>query len=165
MDGEVLTLRELLGQSLFAEGFSDSQLDSLSQAATLCDVSKGHVLFTEGQLEDDVFVVVSGHVALEMQVPRQGKVRLLTVGAGELVGWSGLIGDGRMTASAVVIEEGRLIGLSSRALLDLCQTDHQLGYLLMTRTAKAISQRLLATRLQLLDLFSETEPQTRPAPL
>ena len=28
--------------------------------------------------------------------------------------------------------------------------------------AKAISQRLLATRLQLLDLFFETEPQIRP---
>ena len=165
MDGEVPTLRELLGHALFAEGFSDSQLDSLSQAARLCDVSKDQILFTEGTLEDDLFVVVSGHVALEMLVPRQGKIRLLTVGAGELVGWSGLIGDGRMTASAVVIQDGRLIAFSSQALLDLCHADHELGYLLMARTAKAISQRLLATRLQLLDLFSETEPQIRPASL
>ena len=155
-------IQQLLATTRFAEGFSDLDLESVSQAARLLEVSAGQIVFAEGTIEDELFVVLSGHLALQMQVPRRGEVRLLTVGKGELVGWSGLLGDGRMTASAVATEDSKLIGLSSKRLRELSEKDHELGYLLMTRTARAISQRLLATRLQLLDLFSETEPQTRP---
>lgn len=162
MTQQISTARQLLGTARFADGFSEEELDAVAGTAEVIRAERGKVLFTEGMQEDDVFVVASGRVALEMQVPRRGSVRLLTVGSGELVGWSGLIGNGRMTATAIVTEDSTLISLSSRALLDLCQQNHELGYLLMTRTARAISQRLLATRLQLLDLFSETEPQTPP---
>ena len=162
MECEDPNLRELLGNSRFAADFSEQELTVVLQTARLVHANKDQTLFTEGTLHDDVYVVVSGHVALEMQVPRRGNVRLLTAGSGELVGWSGLIGDGRMTASAIVTEDSQLIVLSSSALRELCHEDHKLGYLLMTQTAKAISQRLLATRLQLLDLFFETEPQIRP---
>ncbi|MEQ9407433.1 MAG: cyclic nucleotide-binding domain-containing protein [Fuerstiella sp.] len=155
-------LSELLRETRFAEGFSEQELQSVARAGRLHRAGKGTMLFQEGEVEDEVFVVCSGHVALEMQVPRRGNVRLLTVGSGELVGWSGLTADGRMTASAVVTEDATLIALSSKALRELCRSDHELGYLLMTRTARAISQRLLATRLQLLDLFAETQPQARP---
>ena len=162
MEGEKPTLRTLLGESRFAADFSEQELTAVARTARLFHAGKDQTLFAEGTQEDEVFVVVSGHVALEMQVPRRGNVRLLTAGSGELVGWSGLIGDGCMTASAIVTEDSQLIALSSRALRTLCQSDHKLGCQLMTQTAKAISQRLLATRLQLLDLFFETEPQLRP---
>ena len=162
MTDEASTLRELLRKSQFANGFSEEELTIILQTARLLHAAKDQTLFAEGVLEDEVFVIASGHVALEMQVPRRGNVRLLTAGSGELVGWSGLIGDGRMTASAVVVEDSTLIAMSAAALRELCLKDYKFGYLLMTQTAKAISQRLLATRLQLLDLFFETEPQMRP---
>ena len=160
--GQDAVIRDLLSETRFADNFSDQVLDSLCRAARILDVSAGDVIFAEGTVEDEVFVIVTGHVALEMHVPHRGSVRLLTVGAGELVGWSGLIGDGLMTASAVVTEDGRLIALSSKTVRELCDADSGLGYMLMTRTAQAIAHRLLATRLQLLDVFSETEPITRP---
>lgn len=150
-----------LAATRFAEGFSEAELEAVCKAGRILHASAGQVIFGEGAVEDEVFVLLSGHIALEMQVPRRGNVRLLTVGAGELVGWSGLIGDGQMTATAIVTEDCHLIGLSSNALKNLCSQDHELGYVLMTRTAKAIARRLLATRLQLLDLFSETEPVSR----
>ena len=162
MERPTTTVQEALRQTRFADGFSEHQLNTVAKAAEFLSVCKGQKLFSEGTIEDQIFIVISGHVALEMLVPRRGNVRLLTVGSGELVGWSGLIGDGRMTATAVVTEDCRLIGISSRIMRDLCRTDHELGYVLMTRTANAIAQRLLATRLQLLDLFSETEPQSLP---
>ena len=160
MEQQAITVQDALRQTRFADGFSDQQLNTVAKASEFLSVSKGQRLFSEGTMEDQVFIVLSGHVALEMLVPRRGNVRLLTVSSGELVGWSGLIGNGQMTATAVTTEDCQLIGISSRIMRDLCQKDHELGYILMTRTANAIAHRLVATRLQLLDLFYETEPQS-----
>lgn len=66
-----------------------------------------------------------------------------------------------MTASGIALEESELIEFSGAELLRLCDADHDLGYLLMRRLAESLSKRLLATRLQLLDLF---ETQSPPVP-
>jgi CRP/FNR family transcriptional regulator, cyclic AMP receptor protein len=152
---------ELLRRTHFAAGLSAEAVKSLADNSRLFDAPKGTVLFTEGMQQDEIYVLSSGRAALEMAVPRRGNVRLLTVGSGELIGWSGLIADGCMTATATVTEDATLIGMSSRRLLALCEQDPGFGYLLMLQTSRAVSRRLLATRLQLLDLFSETEPVER----
>ena len=90
-----------------------------------------------------------------MNVPGRGDVAFLTVGPGELVGWSGLIGDGRMTATATAIEDTALIAMSGERLRDLCSCEKDLGYVLLQRVSEVLSRRLLSTRLQLLDLFAE----------
>jgi hypothetical protein len=36
----------------------------------------------------------------------------------------------------------------------MCETDHDLGYVVMRRLANVIAGRLLVTRLQLLDMFA-----------
>lgn len=150
----------LLRRTRFVEGLSPEIIRSLAGTAKVLELPAGTVLFTEGSHQDLIYVVVEGNVAIEMQVPRRGRVRLLTVGPGDLVGWSGLVSDGIMTSTAVVTEDAVLLALSSRQLLDVIRNDHEFGYLLMSRTAAAIASRLLATRLQLLDLYSETEPRT-----
>ncbi|MEY3172496.1 MAG: hypothetical protein RLZZ436_409 [Planctomycetota bacterium] len=148
-------LLRMLHTTRFAEGLPHAELTALARASRLVEVGPGEVLFREGQVEDEVFVVFSGHVRLSMKVPGRGEVTLLTAGPGDLVGWSGLISDGVMTATATVMDSARLIALTGRGLQQLCDSDPQLGYVLMKRMAQVISRRLLSTRLQLLDLFAD----------
>ena len=91
-----------------------------------------------------------------MNIPGRGDVTFLTAGPGDLVGWSGLISDGKMTASGTTAEDCVLVALSGKRLQELCTCEKDLGYVLMKRVAQVLAQRLLATRLQLLDLFSDT---------
>ena len=51
-----------------------------------------------------------------------------------------------------------MIAIPSDRLLDICDTFPSVGYHLMRRMAHSLSQRLLATRLQMLDLFSTESP-------
>lgn len=148
---------DLLSRTRFAEGLDPGIVRVLAGTARTVEVKAGTVLFEEGSRQESIFIVVSGHVAIDMQVPRRGRVRLLTVGPGELVGWSGLIGEGVMTATATATEDSVLVSLSTPRILEIGRNDHEFGYVLMTRAASTISSRLLATRLQLLDLFSDTE--------
>ncbi len=155
MNLEQPNLLKLLSMTRFAEGLQNEDLQCLCRAARYLQLSADHRLFQEGAAEDEIFVIVNGHVRLSMNVPGKGEVAFLTAGPGDLVGWSGLIGDGQMTATAVTTEDTILIALSGRRLRDLCSSDPKIGYMLMKRVAQVLSQRLLSTRLQLLDLFAE----------
>ena len=126
----------------------------LTGLATLRSFAAGAVLFHEGAACQELFVVAAGHVALDMSVPGRGPVRILTVGPGELLGWSPLLGGGNMTAAATALQDSTVIALPGAALRDMCAADHDFGYRVMRQVALALSQRLVATRLQLLDLFS-----------
>ena len=155
METEQPNMLKILGETRFAEGMTNCHLQCLCRASRLLKVPAGANLFQEGSAEDEVFVISSGQIRLSMNVPGRGDVAFLTAGPGELVGWSGLIGDGRMTATATAIEDTTLIAMSGKRLRDLCSCEKDLGYVLLQRVSQVLSQRLLSTRLQLLDLFAE----------
>ncbi len=94
-------------------------------------------------------------VALEMSVPERGMVRVLTLGAGDMVAWLALLGHGEMSTTAVSVEDTQAISISAPHLLEICESNPDVGYQIMRRMAQALSRRLVATRMQLLDLFSD----------
>ena len=155
MNTDQPSLLRMLACTKFAEGLPDTDLECLCRAARLIHIPSDQVIFREGTVEDEIFVISSGHVRLSMNVPGRGEVPFLTAGPGDLVGWSGAIGEGRMTATATTTENTTLIAMSGHRLRELCRCKPEVGYVLMKRIAQVLSQRLLSTRLQLLDLFAQ----------
>lgn len=151
-------LRQLLSDLSFSAQLPDPVLKAIADAALLVDYPTGSVLFREGSLNDNLYLIVSGRVNLEMCVPARGCVRLLTLGRGDIVAWSAVLGQGLMTSTALAAEDTQLIALSGARLLEICDARPKVGYQLMRRLAHALSRRLLATRLQMLDLFSHESP-------
>ena len=128
-------------------------LADLAATAILQRFPAGEVLFREGSHSEVLYLVARGRVALDMHVPGRGEVRVLSLGAGDMLGWSALLGQSQMTTSAQVLEDSELIAISGRKLLSLCDRNPEAGYRIMRQMAVALSKRLSATRLQLLDLF------------
>jgi CRP/FNR family cyclic AMP-dependent transcriptional regulator len=118
----------------------------------------GGLLFSEGDRKFDFHLILEGHVRLEMSVPIRGRIPLLTVGAGDLLAWSALLAQGRMTTSAIALDNVWTAAFDGPQLQQLCEQQPQIGYHVMKQLASSLSRRLLATRLQLLDLFEEHEP-------
>lgn len=114
----------------------------------------GATIFREGQPESRVFVIVSGQVALEMDLPGRGRRRILSLGPGDFLGWTPLFGDAPMTATALAIEPSELFSATGEELRAAAEANPELGYYVMRYVALALSRRLIATRLQLLDLFA-----------
>lgn len=132
---------------------NQSVLDQLEPLVKLVHVGAGTVIFSEGDTYDDLLFVSWGSVALNMTTARCGKQQILTVGRGDLLAWSTFLGDSRMTASSVATQDCQLLALSSQRLRQLCDANHDVGYPVVLGIANLISRRLLATRLQLLDVF------------
>jgi len=118
----------------------------------------GDVLFREGKQHDDIYLVTQGHVRLEMYVRDRGHLPLLTAGPGDLVGWSPLFTDQPMTATATAMDHVHTLAFDGRRLQALCESNHEVGYHVMRQIVQVLSDRLVATRLQLLDLFREHLP-------
>ncbi|MBX7167988.1 MAG: cyclic nucleotide-binding domain-containing protein [Pirellulales bacterium] len=139
----------------FASGLSRHTLTALAGASVIERLPAGAIVFREGQMCPDLYLLVEGRVSLQMHVPGRGDVAMLSVGRGEFLGWSPLLGGGAVTATALVSEPCMLIRIAAAELHELCREDSKLGYEVMTQIARALAHRLLATRLQLLDMFAD----------
>lgn len=151
-------IAEEMGQLRFSESLPGFVLDRLAQSATLCQFPSGTRLFREGEQNDFLMIICRGTIALQMHAPRRDDVRILSLGPGDMLAWSALLGNGRMTTSAIVQEDAQVIAVSAAEAESICRSDPQVGYYLMRQLAQALANRLVATRLQLLDLFAESSP-------
>jgi CRP/FNR family cyclic AMP-dependent transcriptional regulator len=131
------------------------RLASITEIRT---VQAGEVLFREGDIEDFVYIVLTGRVALDLRVPHRGRIRFYTVEPWDIFGWSGATPEVRQrTAGASAVMDSRVARLGATEMRRMCDEDHHLGYQVMKRLVKVIAGRLLVTRIQLLDMFAQPE--------
>jgi CRP/FNR family cyclic AMP-dependent transcriptional regulator len=142
----VNSLRELR----FLHDIDNEHLMQIANATRMQDVPEGRVLFRQGDVPHDVYLVVSGNVALDLQVDGKSQ-RIMTVGAGEILGWSALLEQTQMTATAMAICPTTVAQINTQQLLAICQHNPRFGYELLRRTSLALASRLSATRAMLLD--------------
>lgn len=158
------TLANVLGKLRFSEALPDQVIDRVAALAALRGFPADTLLFREGSQNDQLMIISVGRVALDMQVPGRGGVRIMSLGPGDMVAWSALLGGGSMTTSAVALEDTQIVAIRAADALSLCQSDPAFGYHLMRQVAQALANRLVATRLQLLDLFADTAPVVSQGP-
>src|ERR1700690_35085 len=127
-------LAQLLRRLQFTAEFPDEMLQRLAAAATVRRFPPHDLLFREKAENEDLMIICSGRVALDLQVPGHGNVELLRLGPGELLGWSALLG-GRMTTTATTVEDTMIVAISAGEVLATCEADHSFGYWLMRRVA------------------------------
>jgi len=151
-------LANVLEELHFSADMPREVLEQLAAASALRRLTAGEVVFREGTRHGNLYLVRSGRIALEMNVPGRGAVCILTVGPGEMVGWSALLDRGKMTASAVAVDDSEVVVAPADNLRELSETNRDFGFHLMRQMAAALSKRLVATRLQLLDLFTDSPP-------
>lgn len=154
-----MQLPEQVTQGDFLQGLPAGSRQKLEPLAREKFFEPGTRIFAEGAIDDDVYLIAVGHVRLEMAVPYAPRVQFLSLGPGDLLGWSPLLGDQPMTATATAIERVQVVVFDGGALRRLCHSDHEIGFQVMKQLARALSQRLLATRLQLMDLFKDSVPR------
>jgi CRP/FNR family transcriptional regulator, cyclic AMP receptor protein len=141
---------------------SQEHVQKIAEITNLRQVKAGEVLFREGDKEQCVYIVIEGRVALDMFVPHRGKVRFYTAEPWEVFGWSSVTPTiHQRTAGATAVVDGLIVCINAEKLREICDADHDLGYLVMRRLANVVAGRLLVTRLQLLDMFAN--PETKNA--
>ncbi len=145
-------LNRFLRRTPFLDDLEDSHIASLVELASEVTIPGGQRLLTMGEPADYSSVVVSGSIQLGI-VREDRLVPIDTVGPRGFLGWSPLIPPYRWTYDAETVTETCLIQFPGEALRELCESDAAFGVAMMTSLSKAITQRLMATRMLLLDSY------------
>lgn len=148
------TVLQALQSMEFTRDLDPKHLEKLASSATEVEFAEGETIFREGDLGETLYLIQDGLVAVDTHVPGRGRVRILTVAAGQLLGWSSLFSPMHKTATARVVTPTRALAFDATQLREMCQADYELGCALGWRVAEVIAGRLKATRMQLLDMFA-----------
>jgi CRP-like cAMP-binding protein len=147
------TLDDLLAQHHFFQGLNAEDLKFLAGCAANVHFDAGQYLLREGEAAEHFYAIRDGTVAVEIHAPERGAVVVQTVGPGEILGWSWLFPPFRWQFDARAREGVRATRFDGACVRKKCDTNPALGYEMMKRLAYLVSQRLEATRVQLLDLY------------
>jgi CRP/FNR family transcriptional regulator, cyclic AMP receptor protein len=147
------TIEQYLPDHPFFTGLDTDALALVSGCATNVSLAAGEFLFREGEPADWFFVIRRGRVAIEVHAPAAGTVVLDTADAGDIVGWSWLVPPYRWLFDARAVEATGAVTFNGRCLRDKCEEDPRLGYELTRRVTHVMSDRLVAARMRLLDLY------------
>ena len=131
-------------------GLRADQLDALAATASEVMFPAGHRIFAEGGQVGGFWLIESGYVALDAQVPGESPVIIGTVGIGGLLGWSWLLPPYRWAFGAVCVTDVRAIEFRAAAVRDRCAADPDLGYELTRRMFQVVAERLQDTRARLI---------------
>ena len=141
-----MTLAEEMGDVQALRNLGTPHVQKLAAIAHPRDCPVGAILFREGDDSSYIFVLLSGAVLLEVNMPDRGPTAIYAAGPGELLGWSPVLGRHSMTATAKVATPCRLAVLEVAQVRELIDQEPRFGVAFLRQLALIVSDRLGATR-------------------
>jgi CRP/FNR family cyclic AMP-dependent transcriptional regulator len=147
------SILESVQQHPFTKGLTPEHCATLAGLGSRVSYGKDDLIFTEGDLRHEFFLLLKGRVALEMIAQGQ-PLRVHTLEPGDELGWSSVLSGRGKFYQARVLEPVEAIKFDGHELLAKCRADNGFGYKIMHRLVGVVSERLQAARLQVLDMYS-----------
>jgi CRP/FNR family cyclic AMP-dependent transcriptional regulator len=152
-------LIEKLKTSEFFRGFEDDHLQRLSEICQLEKFPARSTVFEEYERARKVYVILSGEISLAICEPDETCKQIAVVRAGDLMGWSPLVGRARLYDTARTLAPVTALVFDGESLMDFCAKNPVFGFRFMQRVACALAERLSGTRLQLLEMSGVHLPE------
>jgi CRP/FNR family transcriptional regulator, cyclic AMP receptor protein len=149
----MITYDDLKGIEFFRD-LTEEEIRSIQEICTEEIYHTGDVIFKEDTSAEHLYVLKSGKISIDIKVSGGTHLSVLTVSQfAEPFGWSALVAPFKFTASARCIEDSTVFSIDGKELMKLIERDYRMGFLVMRRVAKIISERVRDTRLQLIHTF------------
>lgn len=147
------SLLPVLQKHPFVADFDARHVARLAALAKEVRFPRDHTIFHEGDQDPELYLIVKGMVALEIDTPEQ-VVRVQTLHAGDEFGWSAVLMGRGKHFQARTLEPVEALQLNGEKLLAAFKEDNAFGLAFTLRLLGVVSERFQATRLHLLDKYS-----------
>jgi len=158
---KIKSIDRLLDEHPFFDGMRPEWLALISGCGRNVVYRPGETIASEGQPCNEFFAVRRGQVAIELYSPGAGSCTIQTLGDGAIIGWSWLLPPYVWMFDARVVETTHAVHFDATCLRTKCEDSPEMGYDFMRRFAGVMSERLRATRLQLLDVYGSSSGAPR----
>lgn len=146
------TLEPILKNHPFFKDLPQKYIDFILGCTSHVVFKAGEVILKEGTAADKFYLIRSGHVAI--YIGQTQEITIQTIREGDILGWSWLIPPYRYRFSAKALENTRALALDGKCLREKCENNPDWGYELLKRLVNVLTERLEATRLQLIDVYN-----------
>jgi CRP-like cAMP-binding protein len=146
-------LLQVLQQHPFVADFQPAHTQRLAALARQVQFAEGQVIFHEGDDYSVFYLLVDGMVALEIEAPDH-VLRVQTLYAGDEFDWSALLPHAGKHFQARALTPVTTLAFEGEQLLATFKADPEFGMAFMLQLLGVVSERLRATRVQLLDMYS-----------
>ncbi len=146
-------LKAFLAEHPFFSTLPAEDLAIMASYAEYANFAVGDILLREGQQATRFYVLREGSVAIDVHHPARGLITLMTVGKGDVVGWSWLLEPYLSQFDARVLRPTKALVFDAVALRASFEQHPALGYAVTRKLLAQVTKRLYAARIQLLDLY------------
>jgi CRP/FNR family transcriptional regulator, cyclic AMP receptor protein len=136
----------------FFHGLDERFVQLASSGATERSFEVGEILFQEGDIAGEFWLVFHGKVALEIAAPDRPHLTIQTVGSGDVLGWSWLVPPHRWRFDARAVKATRTLAIDAKVLKDAFEAHPEDGYRFLLRLLPVIGDRLENAWIQVLDI-------------
>lgn len=138
----------------FVKGLGKEFLVELVPHTAVREYETGATIHREGDPAHEFFLIVQGKVGLEVVSHDRPHLTVLTLGPGEVFGWSWLAPPYRWRVDARALKPTRVFVVAGDGLLRALEAHPADGFQFLRRLVPVLAQRLDATWLQVLDVHS-----------
>ena len=142
------TLEPILKKHPFFKDLQQEYLDFVVGCASNVVFKKEDIIMKESDPADKFYLIREGTAAIQIT----SSITIQTLHGGDILGWSWLIPPYRYRFNCRAVEKVRAIALDGKCLREKCEKNHDLGYELLKRLTSVFTQRLEATRQQIISL-------------
>ena len=145
---------EVLARCGLFQGVEPDAAEALAAHLEYLDVPKGHMIFSESELGDSLYIVMSGKVKIGRRAADGRENMLAVLGPSDLVGELSIFDPGPRTASAVAVTDAKLARLRQSALRPWITNRPEIAEQLL----RVLARRLRRTNDALADLIFTDVP-------
>ncbi|MGH7265495.1 MAG: cyclic nucleotide-binding domain-containing protein [Candidatus Rokuibacteriota bacterium] len=142
LERDVETLRNI---PLFA-GLPTPRLKLIAYTAEVVQFAPGEVIVRQGDAADAVYIIVEGEADVSLRSDEGDEIPLNTMGANTIFGETGVLCQGRRTATVRARDRVVTFKISGKLFLDLLRQSPEIGMQVMTVLAQRLER--VTTRLQ-----------------
>jgi CRP/FNR family cyclic AMP-dependent transcriptional regulator len=135
-------IREIIAESRLFAGMPDAAIDFLAAHSVRKHLDAGQVLFHHGARADRFYLMLDGHLSLEVPAIEGPSLQLQDIGPGQTAGWSWAIPPHRWHFQARAKTGIDYLEFDGDAVLANCEADPEFGYQVIRRFSTLMSERL-----------------------
>ncbi len=143
-----------LAEAYIHTSLSPAVAEQLMSMARLVKYDEGEYIFRAGDHSLNLYIVESGEVSIELNIPPHGPTTLTTAGPGEWFSWSALLEPRIERASARATTIVEVWAIRGGEIMDRSIEDHEFGFQIYRALAELIATRLNFSWLQVLQMLN-----------
>jgi CRP-like cAMP-binding protein len=149
----------------FLQGLTPAQNDLLAPLFVPVEWIAHELVFRQGEVATFMYLLIEGGVSIRYKPYDGPQLTLTRLHAGDVFGWSAVVGNAAYTADAVVTSRARALRAPGADIRQLCLQQSSTGAQILEKLALAVAPRWRDAQEQVKRLLKEEmlDQRSRPA--